>query len=164
MSNKQKVTSTIQQNKRQNPTVSTIQPFNAPIRIKILSIGSLDVKVNFWDLSGHAEFFDIRNEFYKDVQGCLLVYDVTSKESFQECDSWISEGNKFGLNSKDIPIAVCANKIDRFQNRVISEDEGKQYAQARGFQYFETSAYTGDNINEMFQYLFQIAVKKMMSV
>jgi len=112
--------------------------FQAPVRIKILSIGStgsgksclikryceerfvskyiatigvdygvkavqvdgVDVRVNFWDLSGMQEFFEIRNEFYKETQGILLVFDITSKESFQECDNWLAEATKFGANPK----------------------------------------------------------------
>ena len=49
-----------------------------------MEINGYDVKVNFWDLSGHPEFYDVRNEFYKDTQGCLLVYDVTARRSFEQ--------------------------------------------------------------------------------
>ena len=45
--------------------------------VKIDRLG--EFRINFWDLSGHSEFFEVRNEFYKDTQGCLLVYDVTSR-------------------------------------------------------------------------------------
>ena len=51
-------------------------------------------------LSGHPEFFEIRNEFYKDTQGALLVYDVTNAESFDALDSWLAEAQKFGCNPK----------------------------------------------------------------
>ena len=49
---------------------------------------------------GHPEFFEIRNEFYKDTQGALLVYDVTNTESFDALDSWLAEAQKFGCNPK----------------------------------------------------------------
>lgn len=48
-----------------------------------------EVKVNFWDLSGHPEFFDVRNEFYKDTQGALLCFDVCNKRSFDALDKWV---------------------------------------------------------------------------
>lgn len=44
--------------------------------------------MNFWDVSGQPEFFQIRNDFYRDTQGALLVYDVTNKKSFEALDSW----------------------------------------------------------------------------
>jgi DnaJ family protein C protein 27 len=58
-----------------------------------------------------------------------------------------------------MPIAVCANKTDK--KRLISEDEGRQFAQARGFQYFETSACSGTNVNDMFMFLFQCVVRRV---
>lgn len=125
--------------------------------VKPISIDGLEVKVNFWDLSGNGEFFEIRNEFYKDIQGCLLVFDVSSRDSFQKCDSWLSEMSKFGANMNEITIVLCANKIDK--HREVSEEEGKQYAKARGLLYFETSAQLGTNVQEMFNILFQQALK-----
>ena len=51
--------------------------------VKPVSVGETTVKVNFWDLSGQPEFFEVRNEFYKDTQGAILVYDCTSRSSFK---------------------------------------------------------------------------------
>lgn len=127
--------------------------------VKPVQLDGVDIRVNFWDLSGHSEFFDIRNEFYKDAQGCLLVYDVSARESFEECDVWIAEATKFGANPREMPIALCANKTDK--KRVVSEDEGRQYANARGLHYFETSASSGQNVNEMFETLFASVYRKI---
>jgi len=130
--------------------------------VKPVKIDGTDVRVNFWDLSGHSEFFEIRNEFYKDAQGCILVYDVSIRETFEELDVWLAEATKFGVNPRDIPIVVCGNKIDK--KRVISEDEGRQYASNRGFLYYETSAASGQNIMEMFDALFQIVYRRVKSL
>ena len=51
--------------------------------VKPVSVSGTPVKVNFWDLSGQPEFFEVRNEFYKDTQGAILVYDCTSRASFK---------------------------------------------------------------------------------
>lgn len=50
--------------------------------VKSVDVDGFEVRVNFWDLSGHAEFFQVRNEFYRETQGALLVFDVTSRRSF----------------------------------------------------------------------------------
>lgn len=128
--------------------------------MKPVKIEGVDVRVNFWDLSGHPEFFEIRNEFYKDAQGCILVYDSSSRESYEECDTWLSEAAKFGANPREMPIALCANKIDK-QKRAVSEDEGRQFALSRGLIYFELSASTGQNVNDMFEHLFGTVLKKV---
>jgi DnaJ family protein C protein 27 len=49
-------------------------------------LGSCDVRVNLWDLAGGEEYFEVRNEFYKEAQGCILVYDVNNRASFQVRD------------------------------------------------------------------------------
>ena len=68
--------------------------------VKPVTIAGKQVRVNFWDLSGREEFFDVRNEFYKDTQGALLVFDVANRESFESLGSWLAEAKKFGLGAK----------------------------------------------------------------
>ncbi len=41
--------------------------------VKGIVLAGEEVKVNFWDLAGSKEYLEVRNEFYKDTQGCLLV-------------------------------------------------------------------------------------------
>lgn len=79
--------------------------------MKPVVIDGVTVKVNFWDLSGHPEFFEVRNEFYKDVQGAVLVYDASSRKSFEGLDAWLQEAKSFG--AKDPVIFVCGNKVRR---------------------------------------------------
>ena len=145
-----------------------------------------DVRVNFWDLSGQREFFEIRNEFYKDAQGALLVFDSTNRQTFEELEEWIEEIKIFGGNMK-IPNDVCNNKIDKLKNnyesllenefsessmtfkkkkknlfrttREVSQDEAEVWCKFRGYHYFETSAATNENVDEMFQYLFEKTVE-----
>ena len=127
--------------------------------VKPVRIDGVEVRVNFWDLSGHPEFFEIRNEFYKDAQGCVLVYDASMRESFEECDAWLAECAKFGGNPRELPIMLCANKIDK--KRAVSEEEGKSFAQSRGLTYFEVSASSGQNVVDMFDALFQAVYHKV---
>lgn len=126
----------------------------------------------------------MRNEFYKDSQGVLLVYDVGLRESFDALDSWLGEmKQEMGsqANMESIVFIVCANKVkeadaasvreasarsrssrwrsrlsvslqvDLTKRRVVDEGEGRLWAESRGFHYFETSAQSGEGINEMFQ-------------
>ncbi|KAG7502935.1 dnaJ-like subfamily C member 27 [Solea senegalensis] len=113
-----------------------------------------EIKVNIFDMAGHPFFYEVRNEFYKDSQGVLLVYDVGLRESFDALDSWLGEmkqemGSQANMDS--IVFIVCANKVDLTKRRVVDEGEGRLWAESRGFHYFETSAQSGEGINEMFQ-------------
>ena len=98
----------------------------------------------------------MRNEFYKDTQGALLVYDVCNKRSFDSLDKWVKESQKYG--ARGIKIVMCANKAD-CTKRAVSEKDGRAWAVSRGFQYFETSASSGKNVKEAFECLFAEVVK-----
>jgi DnaJ homolog subfamily C member 27 len=129
--------------------------------VKPIKIGSLgEFRINFWDLSGRSEFFDVRNEFYKDTQGCLLVYDITNRESFEQCDAWLIEAAKYGANPKDMPITLCANKSDKKREIAVTAEEGRRWAVAHGVTFFETSAQSGANVPEMFDFLFREIIRK----
>ena len=54
--------------------------------VKPVSVDGEAWRVNFFDMAGGPEYFDIRNEFYKDAQGALLVFDVGSKASLDALD------------------------------------------------------------------------------
>ncbi|CAN2390176.1 homolog, partial [Pristimantis euphronides] len=119
-----------------------------------VQIREREIKVNIFDMAGHPFFYEVRNEFYKDTQGVILVYDVCLKESFDSLDPWLSEmKQELGPqgNIENIVFAVCANKIDCTKHRCMDESEGRLWAESRGFLYFETSAQSGEGINEMFQ-------------
>ena len=126
--------------------------------VKPLVVADRDVKVNFWDLSGHPEFFDVRNEFYKDTQGVALVFDVTQRITFQALEKWVHEARRFGVRDTAVWVVV-ANKCDRKGNRAVTKREAEMWAQNNGFQYFETSAKSGKGIDELFDYLFTTVVK-----
>lgn len=125
--------------------------------VKPVQVHGEEVRVNFWDLSGLPEFLEVRNEFYKDTQGGILMFDVTSRKSFEALESWLREAAKFGAGK--FPCVLCGNKVDRM--RVVSEDEARAYARTKGFEYFETSACTGMNINDAFLALFSLVVAQM---
>ncbi|KAK2963336.1 putative GTP-binding protein yptV2 [Blattamonas nauphoetae] len=125
--------------------------------MKPISVGGTDVRVNLFDFSGADHYFEIRNEFYKDTQGVLLTYDVTTKSSFQNLQKWLDEGAQFGLGS---PIMiVVANKTD-LGKRAVSEKEGKAWAQSKGLRYYETSCSSGSGVDEAFMFLItEVATK-----
>ena len=112
------------------------------------------VKVNFWDLSGEARYYEIRNEFYADAQGAIVVYDVNSAATLTALDGCWREALQYGL-PPGVPAFLCANKVDLPERkREVSEQAGRAFAERHGFTYVETSANTGKNVDEMFAALF----------
>jgi DnaJ family protein C protein 27 len=124
-----------------------------------VSLKEREVKVNIFDMSGHDIFHEVRNEFYKDTQGVILVFDVTDKTSFDSLDDWINE-MKHDLENiissstslENIVFVICGNKIDKGK-RIIDEADAKMWAMMKGYHYFETSASSGAGVCEMFETL-----------
>uniref|UniRef100_A0A8C6UHD5 DnaJ (Hsp40) homolog, subfamily C, member 27 n=1 Tax=Neogobius melanostomus TaxID=47308 RepID=A0A8C6UHD5_9GOBI len=119
-----------------------------------------EIKVNIFDMAGHPFFYEVRNEFYKDSRACAGLRRGAEGE-FRGVDSWLGEmkqemGSQANVDS--IVFIVCANKVDLTKRRVVDEGEGRLWAESRGFHYFETSAQSGEGINEMFQSFFSSIV------
>lgn len=120
--------------------------------VKRVVVDGQEVRVNFWDLAGGQEYFEIRNEFYKDSQGAILVFDVTNQRSFLQLEQYLQEAAKYG--AKDLVVAVCGNKTD-LGKRAVTEAEARRWATSKGFSYWETSAQSGQNVGGMFEQLFR---------
>ena len=57
-----------------------------------------------------------------------------------------------------------ANKIDLEEKRVITQEQGKAFAASKNMPYFETSAKTGEGLNEALDYLITAATKSVMGL
>ena len=55
--------------------------------------------MNLWDLAGGEDYTEVRNEFYKEAQGCILVYDVTNRDSFESLPQWLEESQTYGAEN-----------------------------------------------------------------
>eukprot|EP00306_Pavlova_sp_CCMP459_P008145 CAMPEP_0185158006 /NCGR_PEP_ID=MMETSP1139-20130426/2143_1 /TAXON_ID=298111 /ORGANISM="Pavlova sp., Strain CCMP459" /LENGTH=235 /DNA_ID=CAMNT_0027723121 /DNA_START=106 /DNA_END=816 /DNA_ORIENTATION=- len=128
--------------------------------VKPLKVRGKEVRVNFWDLAGGEEYTDIRNEFYKDAQGVLLVFDVNQRKSFDMVELWVNEAEKFGAGKDRAAYVLVGNKTDT-ERRVVTAAEGAKLAKKLGLQYFETTAKDGTGVQEMFHTLFGLVIEKL---
>ena len=92
-------------------------------------------------------------EYYKDLSGLLLVYDVTNKNSFDNLNNWIKEIKSETFEK--IPIFIVGNKIDDTKHRIITTKQGKKLAEDYNLMFCECSAKSGTNINFIFNQLVQ---------
>ena len=106
------------------------------------------VTLQVWDLAGQPRFESVRQGFYRGSRGGLLLYDVTRRRTFLNVDNWKEEAFK-NLQNK-IPLVLVANKVDLKDSRVVTTEEGEKYAKKNGFMYVESSALTGDNVEEAY--------------
>lgn len=91
--------------------------------------------------------------YYRGAAAALVVYDITSYDSFSGAKTWIEELQRQG--SADIVIGLAGNKMDLESKREVSTEEAKNYAQENGCIFFEMSAKSGENVLQMFQSIAQ---------
>ena len=106
-------------------------------------------RVQIWDTAGQDRFHAITRNYFKNAHGIILIYDVTLIESFQNVKNWIKQ-IKEEVTDK-VSIILVGNKIDMENQRVVSKEEGEKMAASYGLKFFECSAKTGENVEEIFK-------------
>ncbi len=108
-----------------------------------------EMKLQLWDTAGQERYKSLVNIYYRGAHGVILMYDVTSRESFVNVTKWIKE-LKEQIDVSKACFLLVGNKID-LKNRQISTKEGFALANQEKYQFFETSVATSyENIEGEF--------------
>ncbi|MHA1707549.1 MAG: GTP-binding protein [Candidatus Heimdallarchaeaceae archaeon] len=132
----------------------------ADFAVKRLRIDDQDFVAQIWDLAGQQRFSAVREVYYRGTSGCLLVFDISRRSSFENIPSWIAELLKNNSN-RVVPIVLIGNKSDLRSTAKdpVMREQAEEYAHSltswSGFTvpYIETSAKTGENVDEAFKTL-----------
>ncbi len=107
------------------------------------------VQLVIWDTAGQEKYRSLNTLFYKDAVIVVLVYDQTQRKTFEEVKNyWIPQIRSHC--GEKIIVAVAANKSDLFEEQEVSDEEGKQLAEATKGIFMQTSCKTGSGIKELF--------------
>jgi len=115
---------------------------------KIVPVGGRTVKLQIWDTAGQERFRSVTRSYYRGAAGALLVYDVTSRETFNCLANWLTDART--LASPAIVILLVGNKKDLEDEREVTFLEASRFAQENGLMFLETSAKTGHSVEEAF--------------
>ena len=118
---------------------------------KTLKINNDIIKVEIWDTAGQERYKAITSAYYKGAKGAIIVYDITSEESFNNIEMWIQEVKAKALNN--LQIMIIGNKSDLSKYRKVSLDKGVEKAKILDVHFFEASALDQTNVNEAFKCL-----------
>jgi small GTP-binding protein len=110
------------------------------------------------DTCGQERFKSLNKNFYSSSDGILFVFDVTQETSFKNIDNWLKESNNYAVKFKKI---LIANKIDLENIREVKKDMIENYAKKEDMIFFETSAKTGENVEESFNKLAELIISDM---
>ncbi|PRP86585.1 putative Rab5 family GTPase [Planoprotostelium fungivorum] len=110
-------------------------------------VDDIRIKLQLWDTAGQERFRSLAPMYYRGASVALVVYHVCNRESFEMTKSWIEELRS--NNENHIIVAIVGNQIDR-TDRIVTEEEGRIYAESIEARYFETSAKKDVGVEDMF--------------
>ena len=105
-------------------------------------------RLQIWDTAGSERFRSVTKGYYSNSACALIVYDITNEKSFDSIKEWVKECKLY--SNKDIHLVLVGNKNDLQGMRIITKEQGEELAQEYEMSFFESSALTGNNINEIF--------------
>ncbi|KFV96535.1 Ras-related protein Rab-37, partial [Fulmarus glacialis] len=117
-------------------------------RNKVVAVDGVKVKLQIWDTAGQERFRSVTHAYYRDAQALLLLYDITSKMSFDNIRAWLTEIHEYA--QKDVVIMLLGNKADVSSERAVRTEDGASLAKEYGVPFMETSAKTGMNVELAF--------------
>jgi len=116
---------------------------------RIVSIRDKRVKIQAWDTAGQEKFRSITRSFFRNTACALVVYDITTRSTFENVTGWLEDCKSNSSNS-NLVIMIIGNKLDLEDKRRVSSKEGKELADKFGAFFWETSAKTGHNVDAAF--------------
>ncbi|CAG9484041.1 unnamed protein product [Plasmodium vivax] len=120
----------------------------AAFMTQLIDIGECTIKFEIWDTAGQERYRSLAPMYYRGASAAVIVYDITNKKSFEGAKGWIHELKS--VHSNDIIIALAGNKKDLEKNRVVDRELAESFANSNNILFIETSAKTGQNVNELF--------------
>ncbi|GHJ89826.1 hypothetical protein NliqN6_6228 [Naganishia liquefaciens] len=121
-------------------------------KVKQLQVEGRKYKLSIWDTAGQERFRTLTSSYYRGAQGVILVYDVSSRQSFQALTSWFRELSMY--TSPEVVKMIVGNKVDKETfSREVSTKEGEEFAKRMNCLFIECSAKTNLGVEEAFKEL-----------
>jgi small GTP-binding protein len=123
---------------------------------KVVDLPDGQVKLSIWDMAGQEHFSVIRTGFYRGSLVTALVFDVTDQESFNHLEKWQQE---VAGSVSEQDFVVVGNKIDL--ERTVNSGAPRSFSETIGAPYIETSALSGEGVEDMFVEIARRAFSKI---
>lgn len=131
-----------------NFTDSYISTIGVDFRFRTITIDDKTVKLQIWDTAGQERFRTITSAYYRGADGIIMVYDVTSLESFDHVEEWLSEVDRYANESTSK--LLVGNKADLIEEKQVPEETAQGFAEKLQIPFLETSAKTATNVDTAF--------------
>ncbi|EAX77378.1 small GTP-binding protein, putative [Trichomonas vaginalis G3] len=108
------------------------------------------ITFNIWDTAGQERYRSLTPMYFSNSQVAILVFDITSKNSLEGLDNFYQLLQQKA--PKDCALVLVGNKSDIAGKRQVKPEEAQEYANKIGALFYqETSAATGEGINDLFE-------------
>ncbi|KAK3527500.1 hypothetical protein QTP86_023717 [Hemibagrus guttatus] len=135
---------------------SYITTIGVDFKIRTVEINGEKVKLQIWDTAGQERFRTITSTYYRGTHGVIVVYDVTSAESFVNVKRWLHEINQ---NCDDVCRILVGNKNDDPNSKVVETADAQKFAEQMDIRLFETSAKENINVEDMFNCITELVLR-----
>ncbi|CDS42361.1 ras protein Rab 4A [Echinococcus multilocularis] len=141
---------------------NTQHTIGAEFGSRVISVDGTHVKIQIWDTAGQERFRSMARSYYHDAVGTLLVYDITNRTSFGAVEQWLGDARH--LATPGVVVILVGNKKDlQDTDGQVTHWEANTFAQENGLQFIETSALTGENIDDAFTSCVRVLLSKVKS-
>uniref|UniRef100_A0A9J2PTP4 Ras-related protein Rab-35 n=1 Tax=Ascaris lumbricoides TaxID=6252 RepID=A0A9J2PTP4_ASCLU len=123
-----------------------ITTIGVDFKIRTITINGQRVKLQIWDTAGQERFRTITSTYYRGTHGVIVVYEVTSGDSFSNVKRWLHE---IDANCDNVQKILVGNKADDPERRVVLEADARRFADTMHIPFFETSAKENVNVEEV---------------
>jgi small GTP-binding protein len=113
------------------------------------------------DTGGAEKYRAITTNYYRNADCCLLVYDITEKDSFEEIKNFFNKKIK-EICKPDIPVILLGNKTDLESKRQVPSEDGANFCTENGYMFMETSCLKNTNVSDAFETLIELTNREMM--
>ena len=118
---------------------------------QLVEIDGVACMLDIMDTAGQEEYSALRDQYMKTGEGFILVYSITSKQSFEFATKLRTNIIRMKGEAQDFPIVLVGNKKDLQDERQVSTEEGQQLAERfGGIPFVESSAKTNENVTQAF--------------
>jgi Ras-related protein Rab-1A len=122
------------------------------VKTRQLQVDDQNVVIVLRDTDGQERFGNITCSLYQGMAGIIVTYDVGNATSFESVKNWIAEMERYAKD--DANVMLVGNKTD-LEQKAVSTEQGEELANNKNYPFIETSAKTGDNVEELFTKLAQ---------